>query len=202
MPTMSDETLPIHDRILDAARRLFLSKGYNGSNLRHIAKEAGVSMGGIYHHFGSKEEIYYALIRDTSVAQELGELVQRCREPEFPLNLGEIGADIFAVCRKHQDYFKLLYIDVLEFGGRNSSEAVNGFRDAMLKTAEQLLAHRAGELSDVNPAIVIRSMIDIFLFTYLEGVMLGKSFSEDLGMTDEELAQQMAQLVLFGAMKR
>ena len=54
---MDDGIPSARDRILEAARDLFLTKGYNGSNLRDIAGRARVSMGGIYHHFDSKESM-------------------------------------------------------------------------------------------------------------------------------------------------
>ena len=62
---------PQQARILAAARRLFLNHGYNGTRLRDIAQAADVSMGGIYHHFESKEQIYEALFRQTDVAADL-----------------------------------------------------------------------------------------------------------------------------------
>ena len=68
---MSSTEPSIQERILIAARGLFLTKGYNGSNLRDIAKEAKVSMGGIYHHFDSKEDIYKALIHDQEAPRAL-----------------------------------------------------------------------------------------------------------------------------------
>ena len=48
-PHMSDERPSVQARILRAAHELFLTQGYNGSNLRDIAARAEVSMGGIYH---------------------------------------------------------------------------------------------------------------------------------------------------------
>ena len=63
-------------RILEAAKALFLSQGYNGSNLRVIAREAKVSMGGIYHHFTSMEEIYKTLLQQSDVAQDMFQILK------------------------------------------------------------------------------------------------------------------------------
>ena len=44
--------------ILDAASKLFVEKGYDGTSLQDIINETKLSKGAIYHHFSSKEEIF------------------------------------------------------------------------------------------------------------------------------------------------
>lgn len=49
-------------RILDAALKLFLEKGYENTTIQDIVNELGdLSKGAIYHHFKSKEEIIEAV---------------------------------------------------------------------------------------------------------------------------------------------
>lgn len=45
--------------IVNAAVEIFLEKGYEGTSMEAIAQKAQISKGGLYHHFGSKEEILY-----------------------------------------------------------------------------------------------------------------------------------------------
>jgi TetR/AcrR family transcriptional regulator, cholesterol catabolism regulator len=49
--------------VLDAAARLFASKGYAGTNLTEIAAAAGIKTGSLYYHFASKEELVYEVLR-------------------------------------------------------------------------------------------------------------------------------------------
>ena len=42
-------------RLLDAAERLFAERGYEGSSMRAITKEAGASVSSANYHFGSKD---------------------------------------------------------------------------------------------------------------------------------------------------
>lgn len=46
-------------KILDTAERLFVEKGYDSASLQDIIDETGLSKGAIYHHFSSKEDIFY-----------------------------------------------------------------------------------------------------------------------------------------------
>lgn len=189
-------------RILEAARTLFLSQGYNGSNLRDIAREAKVSMGGIYHHFASKEEIYKSLLQQSDVAQDMFQILRLFQAPEFPENLAAVADAIAKTVRKHKDSFKLFYIDVLEFQGKNVKPLIQQFRDKFNDLSEMLLNRRSKDLSNVHPAILMRTMIDVFVHTRLEEVMLEQSLAERLGLTEEEVTRQMAEVVLRGALKR
>jgi AcrR family transcriptional regulator len=43
--------------LVAAAMRSFQQVGYHGTSMRDVATGAGVTVGAIYHHFGSKQEI-------------------------------------------------------------------------------------------------------------------------------------------------
>ena len=45
--------------IHDAAVHLFLQQGYARTQISHIAREVGVSVGTIYHDFAGKQEIMH-----------------------------------------------------------------------------------------------------------------------------------------------
>ncbi|MBL6936977.1 MAG: TetR/AcrR family transcriptional regulator [Alphaproteobacteria bacterium] len=50
------------NELIDCAQALFLTKGYDGTTVADIIARAGVSKGGFYHHFLSKEDLLDALI--------------------------------------------------------------------------------------------------------------------------------------------
>ena len=50
------------EKILEAAQRLFLEKGYENTTIQDIVDElGGLTKGAVYHHFKSKEDIICAL---------------------------------------------------------------------------------------------------------------------------------------------
>ncbi len=53
-----------HKAILAAARRLFLDKGYGASSMDEVAEIATVSKRTVYVHFGSKEALFFEMIRE------------------------------------------------------------------------------------------------------------------------------------------
>ena len=51
-----------HQRILEAAARLFGESGYEAASVARICREAGVSKGAFYHHFASKQALFMELL--------------------------------------------------------------------------------------------------------------------------------------------
>jgi len=48
-------------QLLDAAREVFIEKGYTGAGISDVVARSGSSVGSVYHHFGGKAELYLAL---------------------------------------------------------------------------------------------------------------------------------------------
>lgn len=51
-------------QILQAAARVFVSKGLEAARMEEIAQEAGLSVGGVYWYFKGKEAIIHALLQE------------------------------------------------------------------------------------------------------------------------------------------
>jgi len=51
-------------QIMEGARTVFLSAGFDGASMNDIARVAGVSKGTLYVYFSSKEQLFEALIRE------------------------------------------------------------------------------------------------------------------------------------------
>ena len=60
-PPQPDPKSDTRQRILDVALDLFTEQGYDGTSLREIAEQLGVTKAALYYHFESKEDILMAL---------------------------------------------------------------------------------------------------------------------------------------------
>lgn len=54
------------ERVLAAAQQVFIDRGYAGASLEAIADAAGFSKGVVYSQFGSKPELFFALVEHRS----------------------------------------------------------------------------------------------------------------------------------------
>lgn len=60
-PNYKEQT---REKILEAANRLFREKGYNGVGVDKIMAEVGLTAGGFYAHFNSKESLFSEVIKN------------------------------------------------------------------------------------------------------------------------------------------
>jgi TetR/AcrR family acrAB operon transcriptional repressor len=64
MRRTKEEAAITRQKILKAALAVFSSKGYSATTLEDVALQAGITRGAIYWHFGSKGELYTALVEE------------------------------------------------------------------------------------------------------------------------------------------
>ncbi|CAM4504826.1 TetR/AcrR family transcriptional regulator [Paenibacillus typhae] len=71
------------ERILEAARHLFITKGYRAISMRSIGQHLGYSHGSLYYHFKEKAELFYAIVVEdfNHVAGLLSEAMNNPPEP-------------------------------------------------------------------------------------------------------------------------
>ena len=100
--------------ILDAARDLFVTEGYQNVSLRKIAERIEYSPAAIYGYFASKDDIFLALAEEGF--RLLGD-PQRAeaadaRRPPSPLDrLRGIFWHFYEFSRQHPQYFLLMFVD-------------------------------------------------------------------------------------------
>lgn len=67
-------------RLLEVAARLFAEHGYAGTSISDLARAAGLSKSTVFHHFSSKEELYFQVIRNA--VQRFGHTLSELLESE------------------------------------------------------------------------------------------------------------------------
>ncbi len=58
----STESVPVRDRLLDSAEQVIAREGVSSLTLESVAREAGVSKGGLLYHFPSKSALITAIV--------------------------------------------------------------------------------------------------------------------------------------------
>lgn len=71
-------------QILSGAREVFLGSGFDGASMGEIARVAGVSKGTLYVYFGSKEDLFTALVRE-----ECSQTAEHCFELDADADVRE-----------------------------------------------------------------------------------------------------------------
>lgn len=75
------------EQIISVAERLFAERGFAGTTLRSVVSEAKVNLAAVHYHFGSKEELFRAVVARLArpiVEQELALLNQLQAKSKVP----------------------------------------------------------------------------------------------------------------------
>ena len=108
MPWSRDHKQETRERIIDAAATALRSKGIEGVSIGEIMAEAGLTHGGFYSHFASKEELVGAAVqragRETigtlSEASDIGGVIDtylsagHVAHPEVGCPLAALGSEL------------------------------------------------------------------------------------------------------------
>ncbi len=62
VPKLKPRSADKREEVLDIASENFLGKGFDGTSINVMAREAGISKESIYRYFGSKEDLFMAVV--------------------------------------------------------------------------------------------------------------------------------------------
>ena len=190
-------------QILEAALRLFSTRGYHGTSMRDIAREAKVSTGNVYHQFPDKETLFKTLLDQYWAALD---------SPEFPFNkalsAGAFPDDLAALARaarasveQYRDYVSLIYVDVVEFDGSHIrkfySDMARRFEAFLAQHRDRIALDRLREGVHPLPAIMVASRF--FLQYFAVEILFG--VPNHFGRDTETALQQIVDILQFGMLK-
>ena len=191
-------------KILEAALGLFSSRGFRSTSMRRIAEEAELSVGNVYHHFSSKEEIFQRLIDEywQKVLDPELELNQIFARGDFPEDLEEMAAAIEKVVDAFAPYILLIYVDVIEFHG----EHIRSFYEGMAGRFEANYGERfrerreEGDFGDVNPMVGVMTAARWFFYFYTVEKCFGAP--AHFGMNPQQAVEEFIRLLRYGLLPR
>ena len=98
----------LKDRIIHEALRQFSSKGFMSTSISDILESVGASKGGLYNHFKSKEDLFFAALSEARKIWRQRNLagLDHCDRPLGKLKqiLEKYGFDVVEVKRKKPMY--------------------------------------------------------------------------------------------------
>lgn len=96
------------ENILKAALVLFATQGYASTSTSKVAKEAGVSEGLIFRHFGNKEGLLHAIMEMANEAMQakMGAIAMISKPKEM---LSKLFDMLFSIPEPEQELWKLMY---------------------------------------------------------------------------------------------
>ncbi len=192
-------TADVHDprqRVLDAAERLFMERGYNAIALRDIADALGIKQASLYYHFPQGKEELYVAVAERAFARHYAGMAAALKghdgleaklnavaawfgsQPRMCL-MGMVHADLPAL---HPDHTQSV-----------TEAAFLGLFRPLVETFAQ--AQAQGEIAAGNPQMLAGAFLAL-----LDGLGIGARMSK--AQSRPEMASELIALFLNGARPR
>lgn len=186
-------------QLLEAAIRVFSKTGFCGTKTRDIAAEAHINEALLFRHFGTKEELYAAILEATDADEWVDAVrsVVDTSKGDTDRFVREYVRQTLDWYRRHPERLRLLLYSALE-----QHELAERFRDKQALPVLELLANYIAEhqadgrfSSRIPPAHAARILFGTVAHQGLVLILLRGS---DPSMTDEELTEAIAEIALHG----
>lgn len=187
---MRDKNPEKRIRILDAALKIFATRGFYNAKVSEVAKEAGVADGTIYLYFESKDALLIALFEDRmqrligraneEIARTEGNVLDKIRQAialhlSLVLDDPDLAEFITVELRQSGKFVK-------EYDNPKFTEYLRIFRDLILAGQEQGLIRRT-----VDARLVVRAIFGALDELLLTLSLTHRNRSVDLNATVDGL---------------
>jgi AcrR family transcriptional regulator len=160
-----------------AAYDLFMEQGFHATSMRQIADRAGLALGGLYNHFGSKEEMFRAILTDRHPYKQILPLIQSAEGETVEEFVRNAARGIIRELGRRPDFLKLMFIELVEFNGKHVHLIVREIVPRVLPVFERVMAHRKS-VRHIHPAVLMRAFIGTVFSFYVTEMFIGSALGK------------------------
>lgn len=172
MPRSSREkSTETRDNIIEAAYHLFVDHGYYATSMREISHQAGVTVGAIYNHFDTKEEIWLEVLKIKHPYHEIIPLLMESNGDTIAEMVRSAANLLVRELRNRPDLFNLLFIEIVEFQTAHVPILLELILPE-LGPLQKVFTGKRGKVRDIPLPILLRSFVGLFFSYYITGILM------------------------------
>lgn len=184
--------------ITQSAYHLFLERGFHGTSMREIAKEAGIAVGGIYNHFKSKEDIFLAVLIDYHPIREVLPALRAAQGETIEGFVRDAAMKMVSTVGKRTDFLNLVFIEMVEFNGQHFPQLFGITFPQLLEFTQRFVAGHS-ELRPIPLPILVRSYLGLFFSYIITEILMGKQLTPD---SEAEALSYFVDIFLHGILEK
>jgi len=180
----SDTSENTEERILEAARKVFLQKGSAGARMQDIADEAGINKALLHYYFRSKEKLFEVIFREAAgrMMSGINKIFEESKLDFFEQIRNFCG--MYIQLGRDHPYLPIFVLHEMHSGDgrvfRNIMEGYKGKPFASIMKAIQK-AIDSKKIQPVDPMQLILNMLSLCIFPVIAKPM----FLNVSGITEE-----------------
>jgi len=192
------------DKILDVAEARFARSGFGGVGMREVAVEVGLGKSSLFHHFRSKDALYFEVVRRT--LERIAERIQ----PVFAAGgtptarLARMSDALVDALAEHPTSAPLLLRSLFEMYPLSDDvppegEAVDAILSLLVEHFQQLIRDgiACGEFREVSVPDTTQTLIGAAVFHFASGEFGEELFGGASLFTAEAVARRRRELRVF-----
>jgi AcrR family transcriptional regulator len=179
------------ERILEAAKKVFISKGMYGARMQDIADEAGINKALLHYYFRSKQKLFEVIF--AAAAQKLFTKINFIFESDMPLfEKIEHFTEEYITVMMESPYLPLFVLNELSQDSRAFLNKVWGEQNLprpqkFLDQIEKEVQRR--KIKKITPLQLLMNLISMTIFPFVAKPM----FQYKLGLNELKFRQMMEQ---------
>ena len=188
------------EELLQISLRLFSERGFEGTSIRDIAREAGITEGLIYHYFQSKKDLLKTVVEESvSDPEAFQDFLDRLESLPIRQALSEIGRRLLETLREKKEIFRLMLAESRLFEQNDDHFYPKLIYEGKMIRVGAFLKKRMerGEIREMKPVLLARqftgSLVAFFIF---QEILQGKMVAD---VTDADFLNSWVDVFVNGA---
>jgi AcrR family transcriptional regulator len=180
---LMDETSTKGERtrqeIMQSAHQLFLKNGYHGTSMREIAQGAGIAVGGIYNHFGCKEDIFMAVLSARHPIYDILPSLNSDVNQDIEGFVRDSARKMVEIVKGRPDFLNLMFIELVEFNAEHMPQMFQAFFPQALAFAQRIFSNRP-QLRPIPIPILLRAYLGLFFSYVITDILMKNMMPGDM----------------------
>lgn len=186
------------EMLLQAALKLFATRGVRGSTVRHIAREAGVTEGVIYHYFPGKAALVREVVARFHPGPHIRALIEAQADAPAEEAFFRIGVGYLAELSANREFVLMMLREAPQ--DAEVAQIFGGYLMEAIQAATTMVQARIdrGELRPHDPTSSFRTLIGSLLSYFLLQSVFQSTGVPGRTMDTETLVRGVVDVVLRG----
>jgi AcrR family transcriptional regulator len=161
------------ERLIEVACDEFVHRGFHATSMRQIADKAGVAVGGIYNHFGSKDDLFAAVLDAYHPYHAVLPALEQSQGTTKEAFIRDTVQRVWQHLQGQNRLVPLLLIEMVEFQGRHMAELAERIFPIVLGFVSRF--DERGEPLALPAPVILRSLVSFMVGYMLTEMILQRS---------------------------